>query len=81
MYGRVFLQDLIRTIPTSGLAKVLSAYMKSELSKFPPELSDADEDEDTEENQEQEAAPIVSDDILGDMMVPYLICILTVGWI
>jgi hypothetical protein len=65
MYGALFLQDLIRAIPQSGLAKVLSAYLKSDLSRFP---SEKPEDEDEESGVKMRpAVPI--EDILDEMIV------------
>jgi superkiller protein 3 len=70
MYGVLFLQDLIRAIPQSGLAKVLSAYLKSDLSRFP---SEEPEDEDEESGVKMRpAVPI--EDILDEMIVhPHII--------
>ena len=65
MYGVLFLQDLIRVIPQSGLAKVLSAYLKSELSRFP---SEEPADEDKEEGAGKKAT-IPVEDILDEMIV------------
>jgi len=65
MYGLVFINDLIRTIPQSGLARVLSTYLKSELCKFPRETSE----DDVEGEEPPEEANIPSDELLGDMMV------------
>ena len=64
MYGKMFIQDLIRSIPQSGPAKVLSAYLSSEISAFPPD-SPAENDEE----QSEEAVKIPSDDILDEMIV------------
>src|SRR5271169_6098594 len=79
MYGSQFIQDLIRTIPESGLAKVLSVYLKSELSKFPPEPLNDDNDEDATADNEGEAVAVLSDDILGDMMVSHVKYFLIIG--
>lgn len=65
MYGFVFISDLIRTIPESGLAKCMSAYLKCELCKFPPQPPP-----DGEEQQDLSDDISTSwDEILGDMMV------------
>ncbi len=65
MYGIVFLQDLIRAIPRSGLAKVLSAYLKSDLSRFPSESPEEDKGEPSEEAKPKDAF----EDILDEMIV------------
>ena len=66
MYGKTFIQDLVRTIPQAGLAKVLSAYMHSELSSFPPETPI----ENGDGGDEQETAlNVTSEEILDDMIV------------
>jgi superkiller protein 3 len=67
LYGKVFLEDLIRSVPKSGLAKVLSAYLASELSRFPP-----DEKEPCEGDEElpQDGIRIPPEEILDDMIVP-----------
>jgi hypothetical protein len=65
MYGLMFIHDLIRAIPQSGLAKVLSAYLKSELSQFPLE----DPDQDIEEEALSHGVSVPSDETLGEMMV------------
>ena len=63
----MFLDDLVRSIPQSGLAKVFAAYLASELSRFSPEGREQmnDEDEQTPEN----VARIPSEEILDDMIV------------
>lgn len=70
MYGVLFLQDLIRVIPQSGLAKVLSAYLKSELSRFPSEDLGTEDEE-----SNAELRPNVSvEDILDEMIVhPHIV--------
>jgi hypothetical protein len=65
MYGMMFLQDLIRVIPQSGLAKVLSAYLASSLSAFPPEKTDEIEAEASKE----EPAVTSPEEILDAMIV------------
>jgi hypothetical protein len=64
MYGLLFLQDLIRAIPQSGLAKVLSAYLKSELSRFPSETPE-DERDPGDESKPKDAF----EDVLDKMIV------------
>lgn len=66
MYGKTFIKDLIQAIPRSGLAKVVSAYLKSELSSFPP-----DSPVETIEQQDNEKTPIFHppDEILDEMIV------------
>jgi hypothetical protein len=66
MYGLVFLEDLIRTIPQSGLAKILSAYIRSELSGFPSEPAAENEDEIVDT---QRVAAVSQGDILDEMIV------------
>jgi hypothetical protein len=65
MYGAIFINDLIRTIPHSGLAKVLAAYLKSELCKFPPQISE----DDLQGELSSEGLSRPSDELLGDMIV------------
>jgi tetratricopeptide (TPR) repeat protein len=64
MYGKMFIQDLIRAIPQSGLAKVLSAYLQSELSGFPPDSPEENGDPEVEQKPN-----IPTDEILDDMIV------------
>lgn len=64
MYGKMFIQDLIRAVPQSGLAKVLSAYLQSELSGFPPESPVENGDPEVEQKPN-----IPTDEILDDMIV------------
>src|SRR5271170_3589771 len=64
MYGKMFIQDLIRAIPQSGVAKVLSAYLNSELSRFPP-----DSENDIDDASELITIRITSEEILDDMIV------------
>jgi superkiller protein 3 len=72
MYGMVFIQDLIRTIPQSGLAKTFSAYLSSALSAFPPEKSD-DADEVDGEEMKREPVDVSQEEILDAMIVvPHL---------
>jgi hypothetical protein len=66
MYGLLFIQDLIRTIPQSGLAKVFSAYIRSELSGFPPEGPSENEDP-AYDSKQITTAP--QGDILDEMIV------------
>jgi hypothetical protein len=66
MYGKMFIQDLIRIIPDSGLAKVLSAYLSSALSTFPPEKPDEDDDE---ENRQEPVNDVTQEDVLDAMIV------------
>lgn len=65
MYGKLFIQDLIHSIPQSGMAKVLSAYLGSQLSAFPPDSPL--ENNDGESNGDIRIAP--SDEILDEMIV------------
>jgi hypothetical protein len=62
----MFLQDLIRAIPQSGLAKVLSAYLKCDLSRFPSEEPTDVGDGDTDA-EKRPKVPI--EDILDEMIV------------
>lgn len=65
MYGKVFIQDLIRAIPQSGLAKVLSAYLLSELSGFPPDTPiDGDQ-----ESKQEPSVNVSTEEILDEMIV------------
>jgi hypothetical protein len=64
----VFLQDLIRSVPKSGIAKVLSAYLASELCRFPPDEKEPSEGED--EQTPEEPIKIPPEEILDDMIVP-----------
>jgi hypothetical protein len=66
MYGKMFIQDLIRIIPDTGLAKVLSAYLSSALSAFPPEKPDEDDDE---ENKQEPVNDVTQEDVLDAMIV------------
>jgi len=66
MYGILFLQDLIRVIPQSGLAKVLSAYLKCDLSRFPSE-EPADEGDGETDAEKRHKVPV--EDILDEMIV------------
>ena len=70
MYGMLFLQDLIRTIPQSGLAKVLSAYLSSALSAFPPEKPDEADDE---ESKQETVVDVSQEEILDAMIVALLL--------
>jgi hypothetical protein len=74
MYGLVFINDLIRTIPQSGLAKVLSAYIRSELSGFPSEPAAENEDEMV---HSQKLASVSQGDILDEMIVLHSKSLLT----
>ena len=65
MYGKLFVRDLIRSIPQSGIAKVLAAYLNSELSGFPPDTPIEDE----VENDKESPAKIPTEDILDEMIV------------
>lgn len=65
MYGILFLQDLIRAIPRSGLAKVLSAYLKSDLSRFPSETPEEVKGEPSKEQRHKNTF----EDILDEMIV------------
>ena len=64
MYGKLFVQDLIQSIPQSGIAKVLSAYLNSELSRFPSDSPVSDD----QENKEA-PAKVPTEDVLDDMIV------------
>ena len=78
MHGLLFVENLIQAIPESGPAKVLSAYIKSRLHNFPPKVpthSDMNEDE------KQETIPILSEELLADMMVRHFSFFLMVEWI
>jgi hypothetical protein len=75
MYGKMFIQDLVRAIPQCGLAKVFSAYLQSELSGFPPESPTED---DGEEEKEKSSSNVPPEEILDDMIVITLKCRLTV---
>jgi hypothetical protein len=66
MYGKLFVQDLIRCIPQSGIAKVLAAYLNSEISGFPP---DTPETNDHENTKEEAPARVPTEDILDEMIV------------
>ena len=66
MYGKMFVQDLVRAIPQSGLAKVFSAYLQSELSGFPPENPTQG---DGEEEIEKSSSSVPPEEILDDMIV------------
>ena len=66
MYGKMFVKDLIRCMPKSGIAKVLSAYLNSELSGFPP---DTPEPNDHENTKEEAPARVPTEDILDEMIV------------
>ena len=65
MYGKIFIQDLIRAIPQSGLARVFSAYLISGLSGFPP---DSPVENDDQETKLEAPAHIPLDEILDDMI-------------
>ena len=76
LYGKMFVQDLIRCIPQSGIAKVLAAYLNSELSGFPPHTPETN---DHENNKEEAPARVPTEDILDEMIVIassfcYLMC-------
>jgi hypothetical protein len=76
MYGKMFVRDLIRCIPQSGIAKVLAAYLKSELSGFPPDTHETNNHETT---KEEPPARVPTEDILDEMIVIalsfcYLMC-------
>jgi hypothetical protein len=67
MYGKQFLRDLVKTIPQSGLAKVISAYLESSLSNFPPDsLMEKDEGE-ADDKVESDELP--SEDVLDELIV------------
>lgn len=66
MYGKMFVQDLIRSIPQSGIAKVLSAYLNSELSRF---LPDTPTDDDTQDSDQPHPTRILTEDVLDEMIV------------
>jgi hypothetical protein len=68
LYGKVFLDDLIRSVPKCGLAKVLSAYLASELSRFLPDERDPSEGDG--EQPSEDAIRIPPEEILDDMIVP-----------
>jgi hypothetical protein len=68
MYGMLFIQDLIRTIPQSGLAKTFSAYLSSALSAFPPEKPDETDETDGKEKK-QEPVNVSQEEILDAMIV------------
>jgi superkiller protein 3 len=65
MYGKMFIQDLIKAVPQSGLAKVVSAYLLSEISGFPP---DSPIENGGQENKEESPAKIPPEEILDDMI-------------
>ena len=66
MYGKIFIEDLVRAIPQSGLARVLSAYLFSELSGFPPDSPVENGDQET---QPEAPVNLRLDEILDDMIV------------
>jgi superkiller protein 3 len=63
----MFLDDLVRSIPKSGIAKVLSAYLASELSCFPPDETESTADDD--EQTQEDAIRIPPEEILDEMIV------------
>ena len=65
MYGEMFIRDLIRAIPRSGLAKVLSAYLTSELCGFPFHNHEGG----TQEEAQEVAMNVSTEDILDEMIV------------
>jgi hypothetical protein len=66
MYSKEFVKDLIQVIPRSGLAKVFSAYLKSELSSFPP---DSPVEIAEQQSSEEPFVPHPPDEILDEMIV------------
>jgi len=65
MYGGKFIEDLVRAIPRSALAKVFTAYLASGLSTFPFHSPPENDDEDASKDESK----ISPDEILEDMIV------------